>query len=125
MTEILLAEHPDYAQAAREVFSDNGLIPYNMFIADKKICDDYCEWLFPMLEKLEAETAGQERDSYQGRYPGFLAERLFTLYIKRNKFKVYTCSVEEKQHETLGFQVKNWIGQHILNPFVFRWKKRK
>lgn len=125
MIEILLAEYPDYTQAVQEVFADNGLIPYNMFIADKKICNDYCDWLFPVLEKLEAETVGEERDSYQGRYLGFLSERLFTLYIRKNRLKVYTCPVEEKQHETLGFQAKNWFGQHILNPFVFRCKKRK
>ncbi|MEE1251336.1 MAG: DUF4422 domain-containing protein [Lachnospiraceae bacterium] len=124
MRKIILEEYPEYQDAFGEVFGENELIPYNMFIAKKQVCDTYCKWLFPILEKIEQENTNQERDDYQSRYIGFLAERLFTLYVKKNKFHVFICPVEEKEHARLSFQIKNWFGQHIFNPLVFWWRKR-
>ena len=124
MKEVVLKEYPEYQDALVEVFSENKLIPYNMFIAKKQVCDTYCQWLFPILEKIEQEDAGQKRDHYQSRYIGFLAERLFTLYVRKNKLRVYICPVEEKEQKGTGFQIKNWFGQHIFKPLVFGWRKR-
>lgn len=125
MKEVLLEEYPDYKDFVEEVFGNNALIPYNMFIAEKKVCDAYCTWLFPILEKLEQKRGIAERDSYQSRYIGFLSERLFTLYVKKNHLKIYECRVDEREHETLFFAVKNWFGQHVFNPLVFQWKRKK
>lgn len=115
---------PEYERDFDAVFHKNALIPYNMFIASKKVCDDYCRWLFPILEEIERRSSKKDRGAYQNRYIGFLAERLFTLYVKKNKLRVYTCPVAEQEHNTLLFQTKNWFGQHIFNPLVFRCKRQ-
>ena len=53
---------------------------YNMFIARKTIFDEYCQWLFPILDYCEIHC--RKKDSvYQNRYIGFLAERLLTIYM--------------------------------------------
>ena len=49
----------------------------NMFITRKAILDRYCSWLFPILFSVEESLLLNQRDSYQRRAPGFLAERLF------------------------------------------------
>lgn len=61
----------------------------NMFIMKKAVLDEYCVWLFSILDEME-RFGGQKADSYQNRYPGFLAERLMTLYFiyYRNKYKI-------------------------------------
>ncbi len=61
----------------------------NMFIMKKEILDGYCAWLFPILEEME-RFGGQKSDAYQNRYPGFLAERLMTLYFTfyKDKYKI-------------------------------------
>lgn len=125
MKKILLEEFPEYEEAVKEVFSNNALIPYNMFIAEKKICDDYCSWLFPIMDKLEEHVGERTRDSYQSRYIGFLSERLFTLYIKKNQLKLYVCPVEEREHQNIGFVIKNWVGQHVWNPLIFKMKRKE
>ena len=51
-----------------------------MFIAKREVFDDYCEWLFKILNYCEKKI-GHKEDSYQNRYIGFLAERLLTIYI--------------------------------------------
>ncbi|MBQ9134838.1 MAG: DUF4422 domain-containing protein [Lachnospiraceae bacterium] len=61
----------------------------NMFIMKKQVMDVYCAWLFPILEEVE-RFAGEKEDTYQNRYPGFLAERLLTLYFVyyKDKYKI-------------------------------------
>jgi len=57
---------------------------FNMFICSRKIMDSYCEWVFPILFQTFAELSLLIRNSYQLRAMGFLAERLFNLWIFLN-----------------------------------------
>lgn len=79
MMEILKEDEKTYP-FAREIFEErNKLRPFNMGFFSARFLDDYCNWLFPILERVEAQC-GRKWDVYQNRYPGFLAERLFTLF---------------------------------------------
>ena len=90
MFEIMEKHHPEETEKARDYFRNNNLYsPCNMIIAKKKILDEYCEWLFPMLIEL-ADEVGMIDDTYQNRYPGFLSERLLTYYFetKNDQYKI-------------------------------------
>lgn len=80
MMNVLGEMYPQYLEAAKELFRGDYYCGYNMFIAKKNVIDDYCAWLFPLLEKIEECHSSHETD-YQKRYIGFLAERLFSLYF--------------------------------------------
>ena len=42
-----------------------------------------CQWLFPIVDAVAAY--GKEKtDTYLNRYPGFISERLITLYFYKN-----------------------------------------
>lgn len=84
MADIVKEMNPDYSQALRVVGESNYYVPYNMFVMKRKVFNDYCAWLYPILEKCE-ETIGQKNDPYQNRYIGFLAERLMTAYIYHHR----------------------------------------
>lgn len=71
---------PEYETTASEVQNGNFYYGYNMLIARKKIFDAYCEWLFPILQYCEEHCERKEK-GYQGRYIGFLAERLMGIYF--------------------------------------------
>lgn len=73
----------DYRQAV-SFFDTNLYSPCNMFIMNKDVLDELCTWLFPILLAC-AEHGGERDDSYQNRYPGFLAERLMTFYFEKNR----------------------------------------
>ena len=103
----------------QEIFDANRLVPYNMFVTRKEVCDEYCRWLFDILKKVEDRHEKKEGDNYQERYLGFLSERLFTLYIKQKKMKIYTCKVTNREQNSILFHCKNWVGQHVVNPLVF------
>ncbi len=63
-----------------KVFSGNLYFTCNMFIMRKEILDQLCGWLFPILEAV-ADHGGKKEDVYGNRYPGFVSERLMTLYF--------------------------------------------
>ncbi len=73
----------DYAQA-RDFFDTNLYSPCNMFIMRKRVLDDLCTWLFPILF-ICAEHGGEREDGYQNRYPGFLSERLMTFFFDKRQ----------------------------------------
>ena len=54
--------------------------PYNMIIASHEVRMRAFEWLIPILNRMEPHLVSLSKDTYQKRWPGFLAERLFTYY---------------------------------------------
>lgn len=86
--EVILQKYPEYEESVISFF-DNGNILYlcNMFISKKEWFNEYCQWLFDILFEVEKRIT-ISKDPFQKRVIGFLAERLFTLYILHNKFKI-------------------------------------
>ena len=71
-----------------------------MFVMKKKIFEEYCEFIFPMLFELEKQVDLTGYDNYQKRQLAFLSERLTSLFIY--------CKVEQgykrKTVDTLFFE---------------------
>ena len=78
---------PDYYHSLDEVFGNGYLYNYNLIIAKGSVLDDYCSWLFPILERVEqlSSPKGSERSD---RYIGYIAESLETLYFMKNREKL-------------------------------------
>ncbi len=89
MIEYFKEKMPDEYPFIQRVFHGNLYSPCNMFIMRKEILDDLCRWLFPVLDAV-AEHGGEKEDEYMNRYPGFISERLITLFfeIHRDKYKI-------------------------------------
>ncbi len=84
MLEVIERFEPTYRKAAEIVQSGQYYYGYNMFIMRREILDNYCKWLFPILDYCE-RYCGKKKDSYQNRYLGFMAERLLTIYFIHHK----------------------------------------
>ncbi|MEO1611860.1 MAG: DUF4422 domain-containing protein [Pseudomonadota bacterium] len=56
----------------------------NMFAMRRNLFDEYCAWMFPILEKVDA-APHRPMNPYQNRRLGFLSERLFTAWIEHQK----------------------------------------
>lgn len=74
---------PKYSKAFDEVMLYSNLLhPCNMFLMKWSDFDNYCSWLFPILEKAEPMVNTEHYDSYQKRIWGFIAERLFNVWLE-------------------------------------------
>lgn len=84
MMQALKEVSPEYYEAAQNILKEPYLYNYNMFLADKDTFNDYCKWIFPILERAEelCEPDGLKRSD---RYIGYLAEVLTALYFLYNK----------------------------------------
>lgn len=83
------------------------LHPYNMLITRKEILNDYCSFLFPLLEQIEKQVDISTRDTYQQRVYGFLAERLFqTWLLKNSNLDTMECSVYNIENSIMKQKVK-------------------
>lgn len=74
---------PEYAKVFPEILSQEFFINYNIFFARENVLVQYCEWLFPILERVEEYSSpkGFERND---RYIGYIGETLMTLYFFAN-----------------------------------------
>lgn len=61
----------------------------NMIICKRKFLDEYCEWLFPLLFRLEEKL--QRNDLYTERCMGLVAERLLDVWLVEKKVKYKEC----------------------------------
>ena len=85
----LRENRPKDYETAKAVFAGHLYLPCNMFIMKKEILHRLCEWMFPIIDAV-AEYGGTKEDAYLNRYPGFVSERLMTLYfaIHRNEYQI-------------------------------------
>ena len=74
---------PEYADAFPAVLDQQYLYNYNVILAKKSVLRDYCEWLFPILERTE-ELSDPQGSDRADRYIGYMAETLVTLYCIKN-----------------------------------------
>lgn len=92
--------------------------PCNMFIMKKKIFEEYCEFIFPILFELEKQVDLTGRSDYQGRALAFLSERLTSLFLFVKKQQGYKF----KTIDTLFFE--GWRPNGVDNRDTFtRWVK--
>lgn len=79
---------PEYYEAyVTDVSKQHYFYNYNMLIARREVFDDYCSFLFAVLERTEELTnpKGWERAD---RFAGYLGENLTTIYFRKNREKL-------------------------------------
>lgn len=83
LLEALRELQPEYADAFEDVLNQRYLYNYNVILAKKSVMREYCEWLFPILQRVEelSEPKGCDRAD---RYIGYMGETLETLYFMKN-----------------------------------------
>ena len=81
---------PKYAAVLPELLYQPYLYNYNIVIAKENIIKEYCEWLFPILERVEELSVpkGWERSD---RYIGYLGENLLTIYFLYHRRDLKIC----------------------------------
>ncbi len=79
--DILKNKYPDYSKIADKYLHSYEGYYLNIYIMKKDIFFSYCEWLFPMMEDFSMKLDINEKGTYGKRIIGYVAERLFGIYL--------------------------------------------
>ncbi|WP_208422056.1 DUF4422 domain-containing protein [Latilactobacillus fragifolii] len=76
--------YPDYIEAYDSVMNRTSAHMFNMFIMKKVYFDQYSEWMFDILGKVEDKLDISEYDTYEARVYGFISELLLDVWLEVN-----------------------------------------
>ena len=81
--------------------------------------DRYCNWLFPLLEKVEDKIDITNYPCDQKRIYGYMGERLLNVYIKAENIKTkhYPILKISDDCEVDNFSIPKYIIRTILRDF--------
>lgn len=105
---------PEYLTSFDVVMNGRCMSPYNIFFMNRENFSSYCSWLFQLLFKLEKVLPYKNYPPYQGRVFGFLAERLFNVWLEHNKYKL----------KIKRLPIKNIEGENLLLKGIALLKRK-
>lgn len=109
---VIKESYPDYLAAFDNVMKHKSAHMFNMFIMEKSYFDDYCNWLFGVLFKVEKNIDISNYPPQEARVFGYLSEILMDVWVEANQIKYVEC---------------NWIqiGKRHMFQKAFVFLKRK
>ncbi len=99
---IIAQKYPEYLVAFENLRYTTKLHAFNMMIMKKELLDQYCTWLFSILDELVEKNPPSQYSAFHARYPGRISERLFDVWIQTNKIKY-------KEVKVIDMQNVNWL----------------
>ncbi len=117
MERIVKQKQPEKIKRAfyEVMLCENYMFPCNMFLMRWIDFDNYCSWLFPLLYDFEKATDISSYSTLQKRIYGFMAERLFNVWLRSNNKNIF--------HEPVIMLSDDADGLKKITPVRFRTKK--
>ncbi|WP_295721487.1 DUF4422 domain-containing protein [uncultured Methanobrevibacter sp.] len=100
---------PEYLDSFDKIMNGSKFFSYNMFIMDKELVDNYCNWIFPILKEMENKVDL----SIEPRIFGLISEAILNVWVDYNKLKV-----KELDLKYIGISLKTRM--FIANIEIFR-----
>lgn len=85
--------YPEYIPFFNKLYTRRSAHMFNMFIMKKEILDNYCTWLFTILEELESRIDTTNYDQFHARFYGRISELLLDVYLDKNNLKYQEINV--------------------------------
>ena len=112
--DVIIELQSEYLESFDAVMQGRKLHLYNMFVMSSEKASEYCHWLFSILFELEQRIDITQYDNYQKRVFGFIAERLFNVWILYNQLNVKYLSVVNLDGENLIKKGLNLLKRKFL-----------
>lgn len=115
--DTLLEIYPDYRKTIIDYYySSNRLIPFHMFVTQKKEFDKYCEFLFKILFRVE-ERIRPANYTRLNRSLAYMGEFLLGLYCIHNNLRIHYLEMEGEGQDTRSPIIQSLA--HIKNNLQF------
>lgn len=82
--KVLEESYPAYLPEFNHRMRMTSAHMFNMFVMRKDILDDYCEWLFDILERIEEQLDFSSLSTFEARCMGRISERLLDTWLAVN-----------------------------------------
>ena len=88
---------------------------FNMFIMSREKCNEYCSWLFPILEELEDQVDFDQYDTFQRRMFGRVSELLLNVWVEQNQYDYKTVPVVNIEKSNLRKRIPAFLKAKFFN----------
>lgn len=105
--EVISDIFPEYLKTFDEVLGQGSFHNYNMFISDKDLIDEYCDWIFKILAEVEARI---DLNAYP-RVLGLISEAIFNVWIEYQNLNVKEVDVD---YLGSSLKLRMWISHNVL-----------
>lgn len=101
LEEIIEKSFAGYSASFKKILNGNELVSANMIILKTSLIDEYCGFVFSVLELHRQEVARRkicetpEKEGVYARVSGYLAELLTATYVEKRKKEIKSISVRK------------------------------
>lgn len=111
--------YPEYLEDYEWYMNQNKTYWYNIMVCRKEILNEYCEWLFKVLNMFDQIHDMSIEEGYRLRLQGMLSERLLNIWIHHNiketKIKELRWIQTDKPNDCVKRKMKYFVKQFIWN----------
>lgn len=100
--KIIQEKKPQYINAFTKVMKRTWAHMFNMFVMRKDYLNEYCTWLFDVLQELENRTDITNYNVIEARIYGYISELLLDVWLETKKYEYYEQNVA-------FLEPQNWI----------------
>jgi hypothetical protein len=102
--EVLRRRAPEYAETWQQVLMGRHVSYCNMMIMKQPMFDDYCGWLFRILQEAEAAIGASRAAGNHERVYGYIAELMLNVWVRFHRLRVkYVSMVMPMEGGTSGW----------------------
>ena len=100
--KIIQEKYPQYINAFTKVMKRTWAHMFNMFVMRKDYLDEYCTWLFDVLQERENRTDITNYNVIEARIYGYISELLLGVWLETKQYEYYEQNVA-------FLEPQNWI----------------
>lgn len=79
--DIISIRYPEFLGVYDSTMKQTYGYMFNMFIMKKELVNEYCTWLFPILDELFERVDTSQMSGFEARYVGRVSELLFNVWL--------------------------------------------
>lgn len=127
LNQVLFESNREEYDAFQKYLNKHSQVLFNMFIGKKEIINRYCEWLFPILQRVDQYQIDSTGERYHSREIGYLGELLFSFWLDYNKIHYFPSDTltprKSKIMTVAGINMPQGSNVYYLNQFPVQvWK---